>query len=150
VLHGREAAVAFHLYLMAQPAGLPEEMIANSADAFFGHFLDAWSTEAMPADVRAEYLRACREAVPSIVADFRALATVDVEHDRADREAGNRLTMPVAVMQQDWGSQLGFDATAIWRPWAEDLHHETTKAGHFMAEEAPDDVVALVLDLVRR
>lgn len=150
VLHGREAAVAFHLYLMAQRAGLPEEMIANSADAFFGHFLDAWSTKAMPADVRAEYLRACREAVPSIVADFRALATVDVEHDRADLDAGNRLTMPVAVMQQDWGSQLGFDATAIWRPWVEDLHLETTKAGHFMAEEAPDDVVALVLDLVRR
>ncbi|MQY25939.1 Haloalkane dehalogenase [Nocardia sp. RB56] len=43
VLHGVDAAVAFHLYLMAQPPGLPEQMIAASADAFFGHFLDIWS-----------------------------------------------------------------------------------------------------------
>jgi haloacetate dehalogenase len=148
VLHGREAAVAFHLYLMAQPAGLPEEMITRSADAFFGHFLDVWSTSPMLADVRAEYLKACREAVPSIVADFRALATVDVEHDRADLEKGRKLTMPVAVLQQDWGSRLGFDATAIWRPWIEDLRFSTTKAGHFMAEEAPDEVVALIRGLV--
>ena len=41
VLHGAGAAVAFHLYLMAQPPGLPEQMISASADAFFRHFLDA-------------------------------------------------------------------------------------------------------------
>jgi pimeloyl-ACP methyl ester carboxylesterase len=152
VLHGVSAAVAFHLYLMAQPPGLPEQMIASSSDAFFGYFLDAWSTgpDAIPADVRAEYLRACRDAVPSIVADYRATATVDIGHDRADLDAGNRLTMPVTVVQQDWGAQLGFDAAARWRPWATDLRHVTTRAGHFMAEEAPQDVAALVLDLVKR
>jgi pimeloyl-ACP methyl ester carboxylesterase len=152
VLHGVSAAVAFHLYLMAQPPGLPEQMIAGSADAFFGHFLDTWSvsSDAIPADVRAEYLRACRAAVPSIVADYRATATVDIEHDQADLDAGNRLTMPVTVVQQDWGRQLGFDPTAIWRPWADDLQHFTTQAGHFMAEEAPEDVATLILDLVKR
>jgi haloacetate dehalogenase len=41
VLHGAGAAVAFHLYLMAQPPGLPEQLISASADAFFGYFLDA-------------------------------------------------------------------------------------------------------------
>lgn len=152
VLHGVSAAVAFHLYLMAQPAGLPEQMIANSADAFFGHFLDIWSTssDVIPADVRAEYLRACRHAVPSIVADYRATATVDIEHDQADLDAGNRLTMPVTVVQQDWGQQLGFDATATWRPWTTDLQHFTTQAGHFMAEEAPEDIATLILNLVKR
>jgi pimeloyl-ACP methyl ester carboxylesterase len=152
VLHGVGAAVAFHLYLMAQPPGLPEEMIANSSDAFFGYFLDAWSLspDAIPADVRAEYLRACRGAVASIVADYRATATIDVEHDQADLDAGNRLTMPVMVVQQDWGVQLGFDAAAIWRPWTTDLRHFTTGAGHFMAEEAPEDVATLVTDLLRR
>jgi haloacetate dehalogenase len=51
VLHGATAAVAFHLYLMAQPPGLPEAMIAGSPDRFFGYFLDAWSQspEAIPA-----------------------------------------------------------------------------------------------------
>ncbi len=152
VLQGVGAAVAFHLYLMAQPPGLPEQMIANSSDAFFGYFLDAWSLspDAIPADVRAEYLRACRGAVASIVADYRATATIDVEHDQADLDAGNRLTMPVMVVQQDWGAQLGFDAAAIWRPWTTDLRHFTTRAGHFMAEEAPGDVASLVTELLER
>jgi haloacetate dehalogenase len=152
VLHGVSAAVAFHLYLMAQPPDLPEQMIASSADVFFGHFLDIWSKNpgAIPADVRAEYLRACRGAVGSIVADYRATATVDIGHDQADLDAGNRLSMPVTVVQQDRGAQLGFDATAIWRPWAADLQHVTTRAGHFMAEEAPEDIATLVLDLVQR
>jgi pimeloyl-ACP methyl ester carboxylesterase len=152
VLHGVSAAVAFHLYLMAQPPGLPEQMIANSADAFFGHFLDVWSTscDAIPAEVRAEYLRACRDAVPSIVADYRATATVDIEHDQVDLDTGNRLAMPVTVVQQDWGRQLGFDANATWRPWATDLQHFTTQAGHFMAEEAPEDIATLILNLVKR
>ncbi|TDC25811.1 alpha/beta hydrolase [Streptomyces sp. 8K308] len=152
VLHGVSAAVAFHLFLMAQPPGLPEQMIANSAEAFFGHFLDTWSTspQAIPAPVRAEYLRACRNAVASIVADCRATATIDIAHDQADLDAGNRLTMPVMVVQQDWGQQLGFDATATWRPWATDLQHFTTQAGHFMAEEAPEDIATLILNLVKR
>ena len=152
VLHGANAAVAFHLYLMAQPPGLPERMISASADAFFGHFLDAWigNPDAIPADVRAEYLRASREAVPSIVADYRASAGIDVEHDRMDRAAGTVLTMPVTVMQQDWGSMLGYDATALWRAWAPNLKHRTTTAGHFMAEEAPAEVVASVRALLTR
>ncbi len=152
VLHGVGAAVAFHLYLMAQPAGLPERMIANSADEFFGYLLDTWSAspDAIPADVRAEYLRASRQSVPSIVADCRATATIDIVHDQADLDAGNRLTMPVTVIQQDWGTQLGFDATAIWHPWVADLRHFTTRAGHFMAEQAPADIAALIAELLRR
>ncbi|WP_367138154.1 alpha/beta fold hydrolase [Saccharothrix sp. HUAS TT1] len=152
VMHGVTAAVGFHLYLMAQPPGLPEAVIGASADAFFGHFLDRWAVDpaAIPADVRAEYLRASREAVPSIVADYRASATVDVEHDLVDREAGNRLRMPVTVLQQDWGAALGFDAAARWREWAPDLEHRTVTCGHFMAEESPAEVVGALRDLLAR
>ena len=152
VLHGVNASVAFHLYLMAQPPGLPEKMIAGSADAFFGHFLDAWAVDpaAMPAEVRAEYLRASREAVDSIVADYRASAGIDVTHDRADRDAGRRLAMPVTVIQQDWGAALGYDAAAVWRAWAPDLEHRTTTAGHFMAEEAPGEISEALRALLKR
>jgi len=152
VLHGASAAVAFHLYLMAQPPGLPETLIAGAPDAFFGHFLDAWTQrpDAIPADVRAEYLRASREAVPSIVADYRASATIDVEHDKASRAAGDRLGMPVTVLQQDWGAALGYDAAGLWHPWAADLRHRTVSSGHFMAEEAPADVVKELRELVAR
>ncbi|MBQ1067186.1 alpha/beta fold hydrolase [Micromonospora sp. D75] len=152
VLHGVHASVAFHLYLMAQPPGLPEQMIAASADAFFGHFLDAWAGDpaAMPAQVRAEYLRASGEAVDSIVADYRASAGIDVAHDRADRDAGRRLAMPVTVIQQDWGAALGYDAAAVWRAWAPDLEHRTTTAGHFMAEEAPGEIAEALRALLKR
>jgi pimeloyl-ACP methyl ester carboxylesterase len=185
VMRGTTAAVGFHLYLMAQPPGLPEELIGASPDAFFGHFLDMWSRgrlnpelgaerparivpgsgveasaasqsaeprdpEAIPAEVRAAYLAASRAAVPSIVADYRASAGIDVEHDRADRAAGNTLRMPVTVLQQDWGAFLGFDAAALWRAWAPDLHHETVSCGHFMAEEAPAEVVKALRALLSR
>ncbi|MFB4320361.1 alpha/beta fold hydrolase [Actinomadura sp. 21ATH] len=152
VMHGASAAVGFHLYLMAQPPGLPEQLIAASSDAFFGHFLDLWTNDpaAIPADVRAAYLDACRGAVPSIVADYRASAGIDVEHDRADRDAGNRLAMPVTVLQQDWGAALGYDAAGLWGAWAADLHHATVTCGHFMAEEAPADIVKALRDLLAR
>ena len=152
VLHGVNAAVAFHLYLMAQPAGLPEQLIGASPDAFFGHFLDGWTTnpEAIPPGIREAYLTASREAVPSIVADYRASATVDIEHDQASRDTGEKLRMPVTVLQQDWGAALGYDAAAVWRAWAPDLSHQTVTSGHFMAEEAPADVVKALRDLLAR
>ncbi|WP_416566499.1 alpha/beta fold hydrolase [Nocardia testacea] len=152
VMHGADAAVGFHLYLMAQPPGLPEQMISASADEFFSYFLDRWTNDpaAIPADIRAAYLDAARAAVPSIVADYRASATVDVDHDRADRAAGNRLAMPVSVLQQDWGAALGYEATALWANWAPDLDHRTVTSGHFMAEEAPVDIAAALRDLLRR
>lgn len=152
VMHGTTAAVGFHLYLMAQPPGLPEQLIGASPDAFFGHFLDIWARdpEAIPADVRAAYLEACREAVTSIVADYRASAGIDVEHDRADRAAGNHLRMPVSVLQQDWGAALGFDAAGLWRAWATDLDHTSVACGHFMAEEAPAEIVQALRSLLTR
>ncbi|MBE1486334.1 alpha/beta fold hydrolase [Plantactinospora soyae] len=152
VMHGVTAAVGFHLYLMAQPPGLPEQLIGASPDAFFGYFLDIWTRnpEAIPAEVRAAYLKASREAVPSIVADYRASAGIDVEQDRVDRAAGNRLGMPVTVLQQDWGTALGFDAAGLWRGWASDLEHTTVSCGHFMAEEAPAEVVRALRSLLAR
>jgi len=152
VLHGASAAVAFHLYLMAQPPGLPEQMISASADAFFGYFLDAWGKDpaAIPDNVRAEYLRASREAVPSILADYRASAGIDIEHDQADRAAERVLAMPVTVVQQDWGAALGYDAAGLWRPWAPDLVHHTVDSGHFMAEAAPGHITAVLRELIAR
>ncbi|WP_258723740.1 alpha/beta fold hydrolase [Cellulomonas sp. NS3] len=152
VLRGRSASIAFHLYLMAQPPGVAEALIAGAPDAFFGYFLDLWAHDpaAVPADVRAAYLDACRAAVPSIVADYRASAAVDVEHDDADRAAGAVLRMPVAVLQQDWGPELSADAATRWRAWAPDLVHTRVTCGHFMAEESPETVVGALRALLAR
>jgi haloacetate dehalogenase len=152
VMRGPSAAVGFHLYLMAQPPGLAETMIANSADAFFGYFLDIWAKDpdAIPIQYRAAYLRASANAVSSIVADYRASAGIDVAHDQADLDVGNQFQIPVTVIQQDWGAALGFDAAAVWKAWAPDLKHYTTDSGHFMAEEAPDEIAAAIRELVIR
>ncbi|GAA0521985.1 hydrolase [Paractinoplanes deccanensis] len=152
VMHGVSASVGFHLYLMAQPPGLPERMIAGAADEFFGYFLDLWTNDpaAIPPDVRAAYLEASRNAVPSIVADYRASAGIDLDHDRADRAAGRTLRMPTTVLQQDWGAMLGFDAAALWRAWAPDLRHVPVSCGHFMAEEDPALVAGELRKLLSR
>ncbi|MFJ6986844.1 MULTISPECIES: alpha/beta hydrolase [unclassified Streptomyces] len=151
-LRGVDAAVGFHLYLMAQAPGLPEEMIRGAAEPFFGHFLDAWTKDpdALPADVRAHYLAASAAAVPSIVADYRASAGVDVGHDTADRESGTRLAMPVTVLQQDWGAALGYHAQGLWSAWSDDLRHRTVACGHFMAEEDPELIASEIRALTDR
>ena len=152
VLHGETAAVAWHLYLMAQPVGLPERMIAATAEEFFGSFLDAWGSDegTIPPAIRRHYIDSAARAVPSIVADYRASAGVDLQQDRADRADGRRLSMPVGVISQDWGSQLGFDAASLWGAWAPDLVYQPIQAGHFMAEETPGEVTAFIRHLVSR
>ncbi|SEE19094.1 alpha/beta fold hydrolase [Ruania alba] len=151
VLHGVDAKVAWHLYLMAQPADLPERMIGAVAEDFFASFLDAWDNGGtFSPEMRRHYLDSSVAAVPSIVADYRATAGIDVEMDRADRAAGAQLPMPVGVISQDWGSVLGFDAAALWRDWAADLTFEPIDAGHFMAEEKPEEITRFVRQLAAR
>lgn len=149
-LSGVSAAVGWHLYLMAQPAGLPERMIEAVSDEFFGHFLDAWSDPAqpLPPDIRAAYLDASGRSITSIAADYRASATIDLEHDQHDRDQGRTLSMPCAAVQQDWGAVLGFDPAAQWRAWAPDVDHHVVEAGHFMAEQAPDQVLPVLRTLL--
>jgi pimeloyl-ACP methyl ester carboxylesterase len=152
VLQGVNAKVAWHLYLMAQPAGLPEKMIAAVAPEFFGSFLDAWDSAGttFTAQEREHYVTSSVAAIDSIVADYRATATIDLDMDTADRENGTQLTMPVAVISQDWGSQLGFDASALWRAWAPDFTYQATTSGHFMAEENPDEIATFITTLAQR
>lgn len=152
VLQGVHAKVAWHLYLMAQPPGLPEKMIAAVAPEFFASFLDAWDTDgsAFDAATRQHYVDSAVASVDAIVADYRATAGVDLDLDQADRDAGRGLTMPVGVISQDWGSQLGFDARALWSAWSDDLTYEPVDAGHFMAEEKPAEVVRFIRGLASR
>lgn len=152
VLHGVDAKVAWHLYLMAQPAGLPEKMIKAVAEEFFASFLDAWDTDGstFSSEVRRHYIDSSVAAVDSIVADYRATAGIDLDMDRADRDAGRQLKMPVGVISQDWGAQLGFDPAAIWRAWAPEATYEPIEAGHFMAEEKPAEIAEFIRKLAAR
>lgn len=121
--------------------------LQEASGLLHGFVVQDWTPQLSPSE---EYLQASREAVPSMVADYRASAGVDIEHDRADRAGGALLRMPVGVVQQDWGAALGYDAEAVWRTWAPDLDHRLTAAGHFMAEEDPAMVVKILGDLLAR
>jgi pimeloyl-ACP methyl ester carboxylesterase len=152
VLQGVNAKVAWHLYLMAQPAGLPEKMIKAVAEEFFASFLDAWDTNGstFTPEIRQHYIDSSVRAVDSIVADYRATSSIDLSMDHEDRDAGKTLPMPVGVISQDWGAQLGFDAAALWRAWATDLTYESINAGHFMAEEKPAEIAGFIRKLSAR
>ena len=71
--------------------------------------------------------------------DYRAGATVDVEHDTADRGSGRRIECPVLVL---WAARGGLprfypDVLDVWRPWAADVRGAGIDARHFLAEERP-------------
>lgn len=152
VLEGVNAKVAWHLYRMAQPAGLPEKMIAAVAPEIFASFLDAWDPDGstFTPEVRDHYVTSSIASIDSIVADYRVTAGIDLDMDEADRAHGTRLTMPVGVISHDWGAQLDFDAATLWRTWAPDLTCRTIRAGHFMAEEQPEAITAFITDLAAR
>ena len=72
--------------------------------------------------------------------DYRAGATVDLLHDRQDREAGKRIACPVFV---PWGRRYTKGSPlAIWQTWADDVRELCLDCGHFIAEEEPEACAA--------
>ena len=76
--------------------------------------------------------------------DYRAAASVDLEHDDADAAAGRRLVMPVLAL---WGARgvVGAGSTDpldVWWGYADDVRGRALPGGHFLAEECPDEVMA--------
>ncbi|WP_067813207.1 alpha/beta fold hydrolase [Actinomadura kijaniata] len=152
-LTGTGGVFAFHLYLLAQPNDLPERMIGADPDTFFGHFLDAWTTDAatIDAETREAYLSALRtpEAIHAVCQDYRASAFVDAAHDAADRRAGRLVKAPTLAIWQDPGDMvLPFDPAAVWRGWAPDLRTSVLPGGHFLPEARPAAVTAAIRELM--
>ena len=77
-----------------------------------------------------------------ICEDYRAAAGIDLEHDRADRDAGRRTDTPLLAL---WGAQgvvaRCFDPLLEWRKVASRVEGEALDCGHYIAEERPDELV---------
>ncbi len=131
----------WHWFFMAQPAPLPERLIAADPDAFY---LRRGANLFAPAAL-AEYRRCFRDpaTIHALCEDYRAGATIDVALDAADRRAGRRITCPVLML---WGGcgplQKWYDPLAVWADWANDMRGQALDCGHYLAEEAPDDTYA--------
>jgi haloacetate dehalogenase len=84
------------------------------------------------------------EAVTAMCEDYRAGATPDVADDEADRTAGRQIRCPTLVLWAAHGGlpKLYADVLDVWRPWAPDLRGHAIEAGHFIAEDRPDETAA--------
>lgn len=142
------AMSAWHWTFLAQPAPVPERMIAADPVAWVDHTLQGWTRakslgvfeDAALAAYRAQAQDPAR--IHAMCADYRAGATTDRAHDMADRAAGRRITAPLHFL---WGRH-GFpartgDPAGIWRRWATDVTDSACDCGHFVMEEAPDAVL---------
>jgi len=144
------ARAYWHWFFLIQPAPMPERLIEADPAAYVRDVMGKRSAGLAPFDPRAlaEYQRclALPGAAHGICEDYRAAATIDLEHDRLDRDAGNRLALPLMVL---WGEQgvVGrcFDPLAEWQRVAADVQGGALPCGHYIAEEAPDALLERVL-----
>ena len=144
------ARAYWHWFFLIQPAPLPERLIEADPAAYIRDVLGIFSAGLAPFDPRAlaDYQRcaALPGAARGMCEDYRAAAGIDLEHERADRAAGLQLPMPLFVL---WGGKGAvhscFRPLDEWRRLAPDVRGGPLPCGHFIAEEAPDPLLAEVL-----
>ena len=144
------ARAYWHWFFLIQPAPLPERLIEADPEAYLRDVMARRGAGMAPFEVRAwaEYTRCIQlpGAAHAMCEDYRAAAGIDLDHDRADRERGLRLAMPLLAL---WGEQgvvqRCFEPLAEWRRVATDVRGEPLPCGHYIPEEAPDALLAQVL-----
>ncbi len=144
------ARAYWHWFFLIQPAPLPERLIEADPARYITDLMGKRSAGLAPFDPRAlaEYQRciALPGAAHATCEDYRAAATIDLDHDRADRDAGRKLTMPLLAL---WGEEgvvhRCFQPLAEWQRVAQDVQGGPLPCGHYIAEEAPDALLARVM-----
>lgn len=148
------ARAYWHWFFLIQPPPLPEALIASDPVRYLRSVmgkrhagLAAFAPEAL-----AEYERCMQIAgtAQSICEDYRASATLDLVHDRADVAAGRKLEQPLRVLWGEHGA-VGqcFDVPGLWRERASDVSGLSLPCGHYIAEEAPALLLAQALNFFK-
>ena len=138
------ATAYYHWFFLIQKYPLPEKLLARQVPHYIlGRIgrgksgLKHFSREA-----QREYVRCFRNprTIHATCEDYRAAATIDLEHDRKD--LGRKIAMPVLVL---WGKQgviaRMFRPLADWREVARDVRGRALDCGHFLPEEKPVEVL---------
>ncbi|MEK9672892.1 MAG: alpha/beta hydrolase [Rhodospirillaceae bacterium] len=150
---------SFHWLFLAQPAPRPETLIGLDPDFFLEWLIEGWADDmaAFGDGAMDEYKRCFRKpkVIHATCEDYRAGATVDAAHDKADLDAGNKMACPLLAL---WGEKRKrggpktdgkTSALTVWAEWADDLRGGPLECGHFLAEEAPDAVLAQLLPFLK-
>ena len=138
------ATVYFHWFFFIQPSPLPETLLSHSAE----FFLRTWAFggeigNAISEQVFAEYLRCFRNpnTLHAMCEDYRAGATVDLEHDKADLD--KKIRCPVLTL---WGGKGAMDplynVAATWKERASHVQGKALPCGHYLPEQLPTEVSA--------
>ena len=135
----------FWWFFLIQPFDLPERMIAADPDHFLDrHLAGQIKVEgALDPRVVAEYRRCYRDPATrhAICEDYRAAASIDLDHDAADGE--RRIEAPLLLL---WGENgtVGtlFDVMESWRLKARDVRGRALPCGHSPQEEVPGLLLA--------
>jgi haloacetate dehalogenase len=134
--------------LLSQQHPLPESYLLGAPEAVFHN---PFGQGSFGREVLDEYVTTYRDParVHGICEEYRAAATIDVEHDRIDKEAGKKIECPMLHLWAQGGpldSFYGKDGgpLGIWRQWAPQAHGQAMKGGHFFPEENPEDTALIV------
>ena len=147
------ATAYYHWFFLIQPYDLPERLIGADPVYYLRKKIGGWGSRGLGmfhAKARAEYERCFRNpaTIHATCEDYRAAATIDLEHDAAD--ARRKIKCPLLVL---WGAkgvvQRLFDPVADWRTVASDVRGRALPTGHYLAEEAPDETCAELLKFFR-
>ncbi|MBV8600039.1 MAG: alpha/beta hydrolase [Candidatus Eremiobacteraeota bacterium] len=144
------AMAYYHWFFLAQPFDYPERLIGADPEYYLRRKIKAWSGSGAEGvfapEALAEYVRCFRDpkTIHASCEDYRAAATIDIEHDDAD--GAKKIKAPLLAY---WGAkgviERLFDAVALWRLRAEDVRGETAPTAHYLAEEAPEPVASRLL-----
>jgi haloacetate dehalogenase len=148
----RVATANYHWFFLSQPADLPERLIGGDSRYFLHRLLGSWGSGLdahEPAALR-EYERVFADpaARRAMIEDYRAAASIDLEHDAASAAAGQRIDAPCLVLWGERGVVAGNPTVPleVWRSLAADpastIGGVIAGAGHFLAEENHADTLA--------
>jgi len=141
----KAATGSWHWFFLIQGRGLPEHMIGADPEFFLRHMFGTLLRDqgAIEPAAFAEYLRCFKnpETIRATCDEYRAGASIDLVHDRAD--LAHKVKVPMLIL---WGTHSGqgsgYDLLKVWRDHAEQVSGHGIDSGHFIPEEKPEEVYA--------
>lgn len=146
----KELAIAYeHWFFLSQPYDFPERLIGNDPEFYLRTKMNQWSANpnSFTDEAMAEYIRCFsnRQTIHATCEDYRAAATIDLEHDEID--INSKIQCPLLVLRGARGvMERRYDVLETWRERAVNVTGKALDSGHFLPEEAPQETVDALLD----